>query len=57
MEQKSELEASLSQCHRENNQLASSVSAKFHTMMFNYTCLVECSRTEDGHSGTGQELS
>ena len=57
MEQKTELEASLSQCHRENDQLTSSVSVTLHNGIYHCAHLAQCSRAENHHSGTRQELS
>ena len=57
MEQKTELEASLSQCHRENDQLTSSVSVTLHNGIYHCAHLAQCGRAENDHSGTRQELS
>ena len=50
VEQKGELEASFSQCHRENDQLTASVSIVVNSRVFYCIDVVECSRTKGIYS-------
>ena len=50
VEQKTELEASLSQCHRENDQLTASVSLLVNSRAIHCIDIVECSRTKGNYS-------